>query len=169
MHQKSQSAVIKSVWWESLEMGGKMAPSVATSGEREISLKDHSKCKGPEEEVNVLCSGKRQKGSQNTRSTTVFVGKTLEPAFYKQQACQQDFAIRTAHRQGCCFHDSGMSLLRRMPGMLSLSGLALPVLSNETRLSSCTSQNSTNPEEAIWQNVQRTFKMPGPFDLVNPR
>lgn len=160
----------KSVWWESrLEMGGKMAPSVATSGEGEISLKDHSECKGPAVEVNFLCSGKRVKGSWNTRSTVVFVGKTLKPAFYKQQACQQDFAIRTAHRQGRSSYDSGMSLLRRMPGMLSLSGLALPVLSNETRLSSCTSQSSTNPEEAIWQNVQRTFKMPRPFDLVNPR
>lgn len=145
---------------------GKMAPSVATSGEREISLKVHSKCKDPAVEVSLLCSGKREEGS--TRSTTVFVGKTLELA-YKQQACQQDFAIRTAHRQGRSFNDFGMSLLRRMPGMLSLSGLALPVLSNETRLSSCTSQSSTNPEEAIWQNVQRTFKMPGPFDLVNPR
>lgn len=93
----------------------------------------------------------------------------MEPAFYKQQACQQDFPIRTAHRQGCSFDDSGMPLLSRMSGMLFPSGLALPVLSNETRLSSCTSYSSTNPKEAIWQNVQRTLKMPAPFDLVNPR
>lgn len=90
-------------------------------------------------EISVVCCRKKGKKSQQTESTAVFVGQSLKPAFYKQQARQGDFPIRTAHHQGCSFDDAGMFLLSRMSGMLFLSGLALPVLSDETRLSSSTS------------------------------
>lgn len=120
-------------------MKGKMAPGVASWEERAISGKDHSWCKGPVVKISVVCSRKKGKKSQRTKSIAVFVGQSLKQAFHNQQARQQDFPIRAAHRQGRSFADSGMFLLRRMSGMLFLSGRALPVLSDENRLSSSTS------------------------------
>lgn len=91
MGQKSSELWLQSMWWVCLDMEDKMVSGVAGSAERAISGKNHSWGKGTAVEISVVCCRKKGKKSQQPESTAVFVGQSLKPAFYKQQAASKTF------------------------------------------------------------------------------